>query len=95
MVTVGLGCIGNSSLWLTFSSPSRGHFYGDGYGQGLHTLSWLLNGILLSTATTPPTIGAELPLDLVVLNKRLCVCLGHSREDYYVMCVNLVHGASN
>jgi hypothetical protein len=46
---------GNRSLFLTFSSASLGHFYGDSYGQGLHVQSWLINAVLLSVGSVPPT----------------------------------------
>jgi len=44
-----------TDIELTFSGSNAGHFYGDGYGQGLHLQSWLLNGVLVSSGSTPPT----------------------------------------
>lgn len=45
----------NRSLFITFAAPVWGDFYGDGYGQGLHTNAWLLNGLLVTTGSTAPT----------------------------------------
>eukprot|EP00937_MAST-01D_sp_MAST-1D-sp2_P000446 g446.t1 len=53
-------CRGRLPLFIRFSSPARGHFYGDGYGQGLHTSAWLLNGVIVmanSTAPAPTAAG--------------------------------------
>jgi len=45
----------NRSIFLTLAPGVRGHFYGDGYGQGLHTVSWLLNGLIVTPGDTAPT----------------------------------------
>jgi len=52
---IGSGC--NGSIFIEFSSPGFGPFYGDGYQQGIANAAWMLAGIVAGS-TSPPTLEA-------------------------------------
>jgi hypothetical protein len=46
-----------ASVDITFYSPTFGSFYGDGYGEGLISYAWLLNGIVVSSDCSSAAVG--------------------------------------
>ena len=59
-------CKRNQSLFVTLSSATSGHFYGDNSSPGMHTHAWLLNAVLITAnaSGTAPTATARRFLSL-------------------------------
>jgi hypothetical protein len=57
---------GNRSLFITLFSETSvsGSFYGDGYSQGTHSYTAVLNGVLVSSGEEAPTMDGEAYLAL-------------------------------
>eukprot|EP00935_MAST-01C_sp_MAST-1C-sp1_P002114 g2114.t1 len=49
---------GTASINITLYSPAHGSFYGDGYGEGLLTDMWLLNGVTVSASCSADGMAA-------------------------------------